>query len=271
MPIVDLEHASYSFGEYWALKNVSFSLDAGEFMFLTGPSGAGKTTLLRVLYGGLPLERGSGMVAGFSLKNLSPAKLPLLRREVGVVFQDFRVLASRTVFENVAIALEVRGMAGPLIERRVRAVLRGLNLETKSQARCDALSGGEQQRVAIARAIVVNPKVLLADEPTGNLDPRLSFRIMELFYHFNQHGTTVILATHNPELIACLPHARVLALEHGQIVEDEQAAENQDDRAPAPYEQDASLQEEGFSEHFPHYADDADQDSAPETETEQDR
>jgi cell division transport system ATP-binding protein len=262
MNIVDLQHLSYSFGDSWALQNISFSMAPGEFLFLTGPSGAGKTTLLRLLYGALPLERGAALVAGFSLKHLAPAKLPLLRREVSVVFQDFRIMPKRSVYENVAIALEVRGMPRQLIERRVRAVLRGLSLERKSAAPAEALSGGEQQRVAIARAIVVNPKILLADEPTGNLDPRLSLRIMELFFHFNRHGTTIILATHNPELIASLPKARVVALRNGQMIEAEddptaRAAvfcppDPEDrprcDEAPPEYEPERGASEEDLSE-----------------------
>ncbi len=217
MSIITLDRVSHSFEGYWALKDISFSLEEGEFLFLTGPSGAGKTSLLRLLYGDLPLMRGSAMVAGFNLRERSNRTLPLLRRQLGVVFQDFKILPERTVYDNVAIALEVRGLRRETIDRRVRAVLRGLNLDTRSDAACSSLSGGEQQRVAIARAVVVNPRLLLADEPSGNLDPKLSLRIMDIFRQFNAHGTAVILATHSPDLLAAFPGARILALDQGVI------------------------------------------------------
>lgn len=217
MAILKLDHLSHNFGQNWALKDITFQLGQGEFLFLTGPSGAGKTTLLRILYGALPVLRGQATVCGLDLRLMNGFRLPALRRQLGVVFQDFKILPERTVYENVALALEVRGMARQQIDRRVRAVLRSLNIATKIDARCSALSGGEQQRVAIARAIVVNPRILLADEPSGNLDPRLSLRLMEIFKHFNAHGATVILATHSPELLKAKPDARILHLENGVI------------------------------------------------------
>jgi cell division transport system ATP-binding protein len=215
--MLDVRRLSYNFGSHWALKDVSFSLDKGDFMFLSGPSGAGKTSLLRLLYGSLPLKRGRAMVAGFDLSRLSKGQLPLLRRQVSVVFQDFKILPQRTVRQNVGMALEVRCMSRVHIDRRVRAVLRNMELETKIDTPCAELSGGEQQRVAIARAIVVNPQLLLADEPTGNLDPDLALRLMEVFKLFHTYGTTIILATHNRELMARQPDAKVLRLEQGQI------------------------------------------------------
>ncbi len=215
MAILELEHLSHNFGQNWALQNVSCSLEQGEFLFLTGPSGAGKTTLLRILYGALPVTRGQAAICGLNLRSMNAHRLPLLRRQLGVVFQDFKILPERSVYDNVALALEVRGMARPQIDRRVRAVLRSLHIDKRMEAPCGSLSGGEQQRVAIARAIVVNPRILLADEPSGNLDPELSWRLMDIFKHFNAHGTTVILATHNPELLKAKPEARILHLEHG--------------------------------------------------------
>ncbi len=217
MAILDLDHLSYNFGDNWALKNVSFRLEKGEFLFLTGPSGAGKTTLLRILYGDLPVLRGQAAICGLDLRKVNSFKLPILRRQLGMVFQDFKILPERSVYDNVALALEVRFMPRPQIDRRVRAVLRSLNIATKAEARCSTLSGGEQQRVAIARAIVVNPRILLADEPSGNLDPRLSLRLMEIFKHFNAHGTTVILATHSPELLKAKRDARILHLVDGSV------------------------------------------------------
>ncbi len=218
MTILSVQHLSYNFGAYWALKNVSFALEPADFLFITGPSGAGKTTMLRLLYADLPMVRGTARIASFDLNRLPARNRPLLRREVSVVFQDFKILLHRSVFYNVAISLVVRGMPKPQIERRVRAVLRSLELDTKQDALCGELSGGEQQRVAIARSIVVNPQVLLADEPTGNLDPDLSLRIMQIFQHFNAHGTTIILATHSPELLHALPRAKILHLSHGDMV-----------------------------------------------------
>jgi len=217
--MIQVRHLSHNFGPHWALKDCTFSLEKGEFVFLSGPSGAGKTTLLRLLYAGLPLQRGEAQVAGMNLKRLSPVKVPLLRRQVGVVFQDFKILPERSVQQNIALPLEIRGLAAQHIERRVRAVSRALGLDGRLKLRCGELSGGEQQRVAIARAFVVNPKVLLADEPTGNLDPELSFRLMELFKQFQAYGATVLFATHSTELMGRHPGAYVMRIEDGMITE----------------------------------------------------
>jgi cell division transport system ATP-binding protein len=215
--MINVRHLSHTFGVNWVLKDINFTLDEGDFVFLSGPSGAGKTTLLRLLYASLPIQRGEASVAGLNLKKLSPSSVPLLRRQVGVVFQDFKILPLRMVKENIALPLEVRGLARQHIERRVRAVARALGLESRLKMRCGELSGGEQQRVAIARAFVVNPKVLLADEPTGNLDPELSLRLMELFKQFQAYGATVIFATHSTELMRRHPGAHIMRLEEGMI------------------------------------------------------
>ncbi|WP_027182564.1 cell division ATP-binding protein FtsE [Oleidesulfovibrio alaskensis] len=215
--MLNAQHLSHNFGPHWALKNVSFRLDKGDFLFLCGPSGAGKTTLLRMLYGALPVYRGSLSVAGFDLRNLKTRQLPALRRQVSVVFQDFKILPRRSVYDNIAIALEVRCLQRVHIDRRVRAVARGLGLENRLAAPCSELSGGEQQRVAVARAVVVNPQILLADEPTGNLDPELALRMLDIFRQFHSYGTTVIVATHNRELVERHPGARVLRLDEGKI------------------------------------------------------
>lgn len=217
--MLEAQHLSHNFGTHWALKNVSFHVEKGDFLFLSGPSGAGKTTLLRLLYASLPVMRGSLKVAGFNLNKLKNRHVPLLRRQVSVVFQDFKILPHRSVFDNVAIALNVRGLAGLHVKRRVNAVVRGLGLEHRMFTPCGELSGGEQQRVAVARSIVVNPQVLLADEPTGNLDPELSMRMMDIFKQFHAYGTTVILATHSKELLARHPSAKLLRLEDGKIVD----------------------------------------------------
>ena len=215
--MIKVAHLSYSFGPFWALKDVTFGLAKGEFLFLSGPSGAGKTTLLRTLYAAIPLQRGEARIAGFSLDKLPPSQVPLLRRQVSVVFQDFKILPDRSVWANVALPLEVRGLAPQHIERRVKAVVKALNLDGRMHMLCGELSGGEQQRVAVARSFVVNPRVLLADEPTGNLDPDLSLRLMDLFMQFQAYGTTIIFATHSHELLRRHPSARLIRLEEGQI------------------------------------------------------
>ncbi|MDR3175030.1 MAG: ATP-binding cassette domain-containing protein [Desulfovibrio sp.] len=215
--MIQVRHLSHSFGRHQALRDVSFSLGKGEFVFLSGPSGAGKTTLLRILHAALPVQRGEAIVADFNLGRLPSASVPLLRRQVGVVFQDFKILPLRTVEENVALPLELRGLSDAHIERRVRAVCMALGLEDRVKLKCRDISGGEQQRVAIARALVTNPKVLLADEPTGNLDPALSLRLMELFKQFQTYGATVLFATHSRELMGHYPEAYVMHLEDGRI------------------------------------------------------
>ncbi|MFP4168816.1 MAG: cell division ATP-binding protein FtsE [Desulfonatronovibrionaceae bacterium] len=216
--MIELSHLSHSFGRNWALKNVSFNVEKGEFLFLTGPSGAGKTTLMRILHGSLPVQAGRARVADFDLKTLKPRHLHLLRRQVSVVFQDFKIMPDRTVWENVALPLVVQGMPRSQIAKRVRAVLRSLHLDNMSMCNCEELSGGEQQRVAIGRAIVVNPKLILADEPTGNLDSGLSWRLLQIFRKFHTYGTTIVLATHSEELLRVQPEAKVLSLESGRVV-----------------------------------------------------
>ncbi|WP_342663762.1 cell division ATP-binding protein FtsE [Desulfovibrio inopinatus] len=199
------------------MKNVSLDVAKGEFVFLTGPSGAGKTSLLRVLHGALPVQQGQVAVAGFNLVRIPRRRLALLRREVSVVFQDFKILGDETVWENVAIALRVRATPRPKLERRVRAVLAALQLTELAHITCRELSGGEQQRVAVARAVVVGPKMILADEPTGNLDRTLGLRLMNVFKQFYAHGTTIVMATHNSELVHFIPEATVYRLEGGSI------------------------------------------------------
>lgn len=217
--MVTVKHLSFRFGTRWALKNVNFSVGKGDFTFLTGPSGAGKTTLLRILHGALPLQQGLATVCGFHLASMKKSRLHLLRREVSVVFQDFKILPERTVFENVALPLVVRGMTRHRAERRVRAVLHALRLQNLSRSLCSDLAGGEKQRVAIARAVVTGPKLILADEPTGNLDWNLAGRLMDVFRQFNAHGTTFIVATHNRDVVAAVPEASVLHLEGGEVDE----------------------------------------------------
>ncbi|WP_031482360.1 cell division ATP-binding protein FtsE [Maridesulfovibrio frigidus] len=217
--MIHLNRLSYSFGSNWALKDISLHVEKGDFIFLTGHSGAGKTTLMRLLYGALPVKRGQATVAGYDLHNLKRKQIPDLRRELGVVFQDFKILPNRSVYENVALALTVRSMAKSTIDKRVRAIIRALGLENKTYTKCHKLSGGEQQRVAIARSMVVNPKLILADEPTGNLDFDLSMHLMDVFKQFHTHGTTIIMATHSREILRTVPDAKIIHLEGGQICE----------------------------------------------------
>lgn len=217
--MIRVRHLSHSFGRYWALKNITFSLEKGDFLFLTGASGAGKTTLMRILHGSIPLQRGISQIAGFDLGTITPGKLHQLRRQVAIVFQDFRILSERTVWDNVALPLVVKGMVKTQVQKRVRAVLRGLRLDKKSWCLCREISGGEQQRVAVARAVVVNPKVLLADEPTGNLDRNLAMQLMDVFRQFHVHGTTIVFATHNEDLIKSQHNAKILSLKEGAVVD----------------------------------------------------
>ena len=206
-------------GETYGLRDVSLSVERGEFVFLTGPSGAGKTTLLRLLFGAEHPSRGQIVVAGRNVSRLSSASIPELRRQIGVIFQDFKLLPDRTVFENVGITLEIAGLPRRELRARTWSMLRRLGLGDRLDNRPRALSGGEQQRVAIARALVNDPPLLLADEPTGNLDPDLALDIMDIIADAHARGTTVIVATHDPSLLERYPHRRLL-LEAGRLVLD---------------------------------------------------
>ena len=206
-------------GGFEALKNVSFEMDAGEMAFLTGHSGAGKSTLLKML---MLMERptsGNLLINGKNLNRLSSSQIPIYRRQVGVVFQNHQLLLDRTVFDNVALPLQVSGYPSSEIGRRVRAALDGVGLLEKEQQKPVALSGGEQQRVGIARAVVHKPRILLADEPTGNLDPELSSEIMALFRRFQNVGVTVLIATHDITLINRM-QLRIMHLEEGELTDD---------------------------------------------------
>lgn len=218
--MIRFEHVTKSYPESGnAISDLSFGLEAGEMAFLTGHSGAGKSTLLRLI--GL-LERptrGQVMVNGRNLGSLPKRKIPHHRREVGMIFQDHRLLADRTVFDNVALPMVVAGMGHKEISRRVRAALDQVGLLRKEKAYPITLSGGEQQRVGIARAVVARPPLLLADEPTGNLDPELSREIMGLFERFNQVGVTLLVASHDLALIASLPY-RTFTLNAGKLAAD---------------------------------------------------
>lgn len=202
-----------------ALNNVTLFIPKGDFVFLTGISGAGKSTLLRLLYGALKPTRGQVVIDGQNITRLSPAEIPYLRRSIGVVFQDFKLLPNRTVLENVAITLEVLGWGKKDIGKKAFHVLKQVGLDHKINSIPLRLSGGEQQRVALARALVNDPKILLADEPTGNLDDENKEQIISIFREANIRGTTVVVATHDRRLIEN-SHKRVIVLDKGQIAED---------------------------------------------------
>ncbi len=200
-----------------ALVDINLHLNKGEMAFLTGHSGAGKSTLLKLVALIERCTRGQLLVDGQNLCRMGDGQIPFLRRKLGLIFQDYKVLADRTVFDNVALPLVVAGVGQYEAARRVRAALDKVGLLAKEKKFPLSLSGGEQQRVGIARAVVNKPAIILADEPTGNLDPELSAEIMNLFAQFQQVGVTVLIATHNIELIARLRY-RVLQLEHGRLI-----------------------------------------------------
>jgi cell division transport system ATP-binding protein len=217
--VIESYHLSklYNRGVY-ALRDVSLTIGKGEFIFLTGPSGAGKSTLLRLLLREeLPTE-GELKVLGRDLKTLRPAQVQTFRRSVGFVFQDFRLIPRLTVFQNVAFVLRVLGVPVAMQQRKTFQVLKWVGMQHRMNAFPDELSGGEQQRIAIARALINDPQLVLADEPTGNLDPDLSFEVMNLFREINARGTTVIVATHDRELIQRVGR-RSISLDHGRLVE----------------------------------------------------
>jgi|SRR6266568_7339878 cell division transport system ATP-binding protein len=213
-----------------ALNNINLRIGKGEFVFLTGPSGAGKTSLLRLLYGALTPNRGQVLIDGQNITRLTPSQIPLLRRSIGVVFQDFKLLQNRTVFENVAITLEVLGWGRADIGKKTMHILKQMGIESKYNLATQRLSGGEQQRVALARALVNDPKILLADEPTGNLDDANKNQILAIFKEANIRGTTVIVATHDRRLIE-QSHKRLVSLNKGEIVEQMEKEAAGDDKA----------------------------------------
>jgi cell division transport system ATP-binding protein len=202
-----------------ALDDITLKIPKGDFVYITGPSGAGKSTLLKLLYGAEKPNRGQILIDGQNLTRMSPTRISLLRRRMGIVFQDFKLLTTRTIFENVAFPLEIQGKKRYEISKKVYQTLKLVGLEHKLQRHPLELSGGEQQRVAIARALVVDPLVLLADEPTGNLDPEVTVEVLELFRGANARGTTVLLATHDREMIRRFPR-RLIILEGGRLVDD---------------------------------------------------
>ena len=202
-----------------ALNGISLKIDDGEFVFLVGPSGSGKSTIVKLLTAELEPTAGSVLVNGFVLEKIRPRAIPYLRRTLGVIFQDFRLIENKTVYDNVAFAMRVIGAGESAIKKRVPYVLDLVGLENKGRRLPHELSGGEQQRVAIARALVNNPSVIIADEPTGNLDPSRSLEIMMLLEQINALGTTVMVVTHEKELVNRFTK-RVVAIDEGKIISD---------------------------------------------------
>jgi cell division transport system ATP-binding protein len=204
-----------------ALSGISVRIKQGEFVYVVGPSGAGKSTFIKLMYREERPTKGHIVVGGFNIERLRERQIPIMRRHIGVVFQDYKLLNKLTIAENVAFALEVTEASRRLINRRVAEVLELVGLQDKADMLPMQLSGGEQQRVGVARALVNKPSVVIADEPTGNLDPDNSWSILRLFERVNDRGTTIVMATHNRELVNA-KRKRVIAIERGQIVRDEE-------------------------------------------------
>ena len=219
--MIVLEHVSKTYpGNVQALKDINLNIKKGEFVFVVGPSGSGKTTLFKLLFKELDPTSGSIYINKKNLKKLRHKNVPKLRRGIGVVFQDFRLLKDRNVYENIAFAQQVVGVPNRKIRKNVMTMLELVGLSDKVKSKPSELSGGEQQRVALARALINNPPLLLADEPTGNLDPVNSWEIMKLLDAINKRGTTVVVVTHNKEIVERM-QKRVVTLHEGSIVSDE--------------------------------------------------
>jgi len=221
--MIQLFNVSKHFGQNIAVADINLRIRQGEFVFVTGPSGAGKTTLLRLIFGAQRPSDGAILISGINLSRIRRAKLDLMRRRIGFVFQDFKLLSTKTAFQNVALALEVTGERPSIIRKKTRQMLRAVGLSGKESLYPPELSGGEQQRIAIARAIINEPIILLADEPTGSLDPDITKEIMLLLRTINLRGTTVVFATHSRELLKGTDQ-RTLLLRRGRVEQETPAA-----------------------------------------------
>ncbi len=217
--MVEFNNVSVWFGDNLVFKDLNFKVNDGEFVFITGPTGSGKSTLLRLIYMDIFPNRGKVVVGKFDSRKIKKRQIPYLRRRLGIVFQDFKLLDDRNVFENVAFALYVTGAKKKEINKKVLMALTEVGLSHKKNSMPDELSGGEQQRVAIARAIVNEPFLILADEPTGNLDPDTSAGIIELLKKINLRGTSVIMATHNYSIVEMVKDAKVFQISNHTLVQ----------------------------------------------------
>lgn len=214
--MLSFNNVFYSYNNTPVLENISFEIDSGEFVFLIGKSGAGKSTLLQLIYMNILPQMGNVKVAEYDSQTIKRKELPFLRRKLGVIFQEFRLLKNRTVFENLAFILEVTNVSSREIKRRVNDVLTDVGLSHRRNAFPNELSGGEQQRIAIARAIINEPMLILADEPTGNLDPETSSEIVEILKRINSRGTAILFATHNYEFLK-KSNYKILKIDNGKI------------------------------------------------------
>lgn len=218
--VINLQGVDVFQQKHLVLSNVNLNIAKGEFVFLIGQTGSGKSSLLKIIYGDLHIGNGNGTIAGFDLKNLADKDIPYLRRKLGIVFQDFQLLSDRTIEQNLEFVLKATGWTdNNLINERIKDVLEKVGLRSKLKKMPHEVSGGEQQRVVIARALLNNPEIILADEPTGNLDPETSQEIVLLLKQISQSGTTVIMATHNYNLIRSFP-SRIIKCENGIVHED---------------------------------------------------
>ena len=214
--IIRMFHVHKNYGTKKALANITLDIPKNELLFISGPSGAGKTTLLKLLYFGEKVSEGQVLIEGINLSRISHKRIPLLRRKFGIIFQDYKLIATKTVFNNIAIVLEATGKKRRFIEKKVKSILRTVGMEESLHSFPPSLSGGEQQRIAVARAVVGDPKIILADEPTGNLDEVSADIILELLKKFHTRGATVIIATHDKELIR-KTGGRVIHLNQGYM------------------------------------------------------
>ena len=218
-PILQLKDVAVYQNNNLILSNINLAIGKGELVYLIGKTGSGKSSLIKLLYGDLPLTQGQGKVVGFNLKKLNEDKIPLLRRKLGVVFQDFKLLTDRSVYDNLAFVLKATGWTDKIaIKNRIKEVLTKVKMETKDFKFPHELSGGEQQRVAIARALLNNPELILADEPTGNLDPETSVEIMQVLKEINASGRTILMATHDYALILKFP-SKTLKCDGERVIE----------------------------------------------------
>lgn len=218
--MIKFENVTKYYGDNVGLENVSIAIDKGDFVFLVGPSGAGKSTFIKLILKEINADSGSILVNGKEVTSLKNHEIPKLRQSIGIVFQDFRLLPKKTVYENVAFAMEIFRCSTAQIKRRVPQVLDIVGIGNKANKYPDELSAGEQQRVAIARAIINNPKLLIADEPTGNLDPETAWDIMDILEGINESGTTIVMVTHSKNIVDQM-EKRVVAIENGKIVRDD--------------------------------------------------
>lgn len=218
--MIEFRNITKSYNNAIALNEINLLIEKGEFVFLVGPSGAGKSTFIKLLLKEIEPTEGEILISGKNINNLTTRQIPFYRRKVGMVFQDYNLIPNLTVYENIAFAMKVTGARKSHIKKNVSKILMKVGLSTKTKCFPNELSGGEQQRVALARAMISNPAIIIADEPTGNLDPSMSKEIVELLIELNKAGTTIIMATHDKEIVDLLSK-RVIEIDNGKIIRDE--------------------------------------------------